>query len=199
MSVTLHSFSRRLFVGSLVLLAACSHDGRELHPPLDSQNETIAVTTTIGEVVEPTSAFAVVAPWEDGAEIDPRYTCAMGISPRIQFDNVASDVKMLALSIVDETANGFVHWVVANIDPAKPLIEEGSIPIGAIESTNSAGTIGFNPPCPRAGESHTYRLTAYGLSQQLELDNGVAAETLVQAIELAALDTQSSRFIVTSP
>jgi hypothetical protein len=41
-------------------------------------------------------------------------------------------------------------------------------------------------------------LTGYGLSQQLELENGVDSATLIQAIELAALDTQSSSFIVTS-
>jgi hypothetical protein len=41
-------------------------------------------------------------------------------------------------------------------------------------------------------------LTGYGLSQQLELENGVDSATLIQAIELAALDTHSSSFTVTS-
>ncbi len=104
----------------------------------------------------------------------------------------------LALSIVDETANNAVQWIVANIQPTQTDVAEGAVPTGAIEATNALGTIGFGAPCPPAGETHTYRLTGYGLSQQVELENGVDSATLLQAIELAALDTQSSSFIVTS-
>jgi Raf kinase inhibitor-like YbhB/YbcL family protein len=182
----------------VTLFSACSRDGREMQEPSADQQESIAVTTTAGAVMTPVGGFALTPPWAEGAQLDARFTCTAGISPSLTFQNVASDVVTLALSIVDETANNSVQWVVANIQPTETALTEGSVPTGAIEATNSLGTIGFGAPCPPAGETHTYRLTGYGLSQQLELENGVDSATLIQAIELAALDTQSSSFIVTS-
>ena len=182
----------------LALLGACSSDGREMQEPSANQQESIAVTTTAGAVMTPVGGFALTPPWAEGAQLDARFTCAAGISPSLTFVNVASDIVTLALSIVDETTNNSVQWIVANIQPTQTAVAEGQVPIGSIEATNALGTIGFGAPCPPAGETHTYRLTGYGLSQQLDLENGVDSATLIQAIELAALDTQSSSFIVTS-
>jgi hypothetical protein len=180
------------------LLSACSRDGRDMQEPSSDQQESIAVTTTAGAEITPVGGFALTPTWAEGAQLDARFTCAAGISPGLTFQNVASDIVTLALSIVDETANNSVQWIVANIEPTETVVAEGSVPTGAIEAINSLGTIGFGAPCPPAGETHTYRLTGYGLSQQLDLENGVDSATLIQAIELAALDTQSSSFIVTS-
>ena len=182
----------------VILLSACSRDGREMQEPSADQQESIAVTTTAGAVMTPVGGFALTPPWAEGAQLDARFTCTAGISPSLTFQNVASDVVTLALSIVDETANNSVQWIVANIQPTETVVAEGQVPVGSIEATNALGTIGFSAPCPPAGETHTYRLTGYGLSQQLDLGNGVDSATLIQAIELAALDTQSSSFIVTS-
>ena len=182
----------------VTLLGACSRDGREMQEPSANQQESIAVTTTAGAVMTPVGGFALTPPWAEGAQLDARFTCAAGISPSLTFVNVASDIVTLALSIVDETTNNSVQWIVANIQPTQTALTEDSVPSGAIEGINALGTIGFGAPCPPAGETHTYRLTGYGLSQQLDLENGVDSATLIQAIELAALDTQSSSFIVTS-
>lgn len=182
----------------IVLLGACSRNEREMRPPTADQQDSIAVTTTIGAAMSPVGEFALTPPWADASEIDARYTCATGISPSLTFVNVASDIVTLALSIVDESANNSVQWVVANIQPTESEFAEGAVPAGAIEAINALGTVGFGAPCPPAGQTHTYRLTGYGLSQQLELENGVDSATLIQAIELAAVDTQSSSFTVTS-
>ena len=194
----LRQFRIVLALTCVTLLSACSRDGREMQEPSADQQESIAVTTTAGAEIAPVGNFALAPQWAEGAQIDARFTCASGISPSLMFQNVAPDVVTLALSIVDETANNAVQWIVANIQPSETVVAEGSVPTGAIEATNSLGTVGFGAPCPPAGETHTYRLTGYGLSQQLELENGVDGATLIQAIELAALDTQSSSFIVTS-
>ena len=187
-----------LALACVTLLGACSRDGRDMQEPSANQQESIAVTTTVGAVMTPVGGFALTPPWAEGAQLDTRFTCANGISPSLTFQNVASDVVTLALSLVDETANNSVQWIMANIELTQTIVAEGAVPTGVIEATNSLGTIGFGAPCTPAGETHTYRLTGYGLSQQLELENGVDSETLMQAIELAALDVQSSSFIVTS-
>jgi len=190
---------RTIFALTIVVsLGACSSNGREMQLPTADQQDSIAVTTTIGALITPVGGFALTPPWAEAAEIDTRFTCTNGISPSLIFVNVALDIVTLALSIVDETANNSVQWVVANIQPTDVVVAEGAVPTGAIESINALGTVGFGAPCPPAGEPHTYRLTGYGLPQQLELENGVDSATLIQAIELAALDTQSSSFIVTS-
>ena len=194
----LRHFRLILALTCVTLFSACSRDGRDLQEPSADQQESIAVTTTAGAEIAPVGSFALTPQWAEGAQIDARFTCASGISPSLTFQNVASDVVTLALSIVDETANNAVQWIVANMQPSETVLAEGSVPTGAIEATNSLGTVGFGAPCPPAGETHTYRLTGFGLSQQLELENGVDGATLIQAIELAALDTQSSSFIVTS-
>ena len=187
-----------LALACVTLLGACSRDGRDMQEPSANQQESIAVTTTVGAVMTPVGGFALTPTWAEGAQLDTRFACANGISPSLTFQNVASDVVTLALSLVDETANNSVQWIMANIELTQTIVAEGAVPTGVIEATNSLGTIGFGAPCPPAGETHTYRLTGYGLSQQLELENGVDSETLMQAIELAALDVQSSSFIVTS-
>jgi len=169
-----------------------------MQPPTADQLESIAVTTTVGAVIAPVDSFALTPPWAEATEIDAQYTCATGISPSLTFVNVASDIVTLALSIVDETADNSVQWIVANIQPTDLVVAQGVVPAGAIEAINALGTVGFGAPCPPAGQTHTYRLTGYGLSQQLDLENGVDSATLIQAIELAALDSQSSSFTVTS-
>ena len=194
----LRRFGTIIALTCVIMLSACSRDGRDMQEPSANQQESIAVTTTAGAVMTPVGGFALTPPWAEGAQLDARFTCAAGISPSLTFQNVATDVVTLALSIVDETANNAVQWIVANIQPTQTDVAEGAVPTGAIEATNALGTIGFGAPCPPAGETHTYRLTGYGLSQQVELENGVDSATLLQAIELAALDTQSSSFIVTS-
>ena len=194
----LRRFGTIIALTCVIMLSACSRDGRDMQEPTANQQESIAVTTTAGAVMTPVGGFALTPPWAEGAQLDARFTCAAGISPSLTFQNVATDVVTLALSIVDETANNAVQWIVANIQPTQTDVAEGAVPTGAIEATNALGTIGFGAPCPPAGETHTYRLTGYGLSQQVELENGVDSATLLQAIELAALDTQSSSFIVTS-
>ena len=194
----LRHFRIILALTCVTLFSACSRDGRDLQEPSADQQESIAVTTTAGAEIAPVGSFALAPQWAEGAQLDARFTCASGISPSLTFQNVAPDVVTLALSIVDETANNAVQWIVANIQPSETVVAEGSVPTGAIEATNSLGSVGYGAPCPPAGETHTYRLTGYGLSQQLELENGVDSATLIQAIELAALDTQSSSFIVTS-
>jgi hypothetical protein len=80
-----------LAVGASLAAAGCQHDGRTLRPPRPDQNQTIstlATSTTLNASVDGGGAFSTVvtvpttivgptvsAPWREGAEIDPRYTC----------------------------------------------------------------------------------------------------------------------------
>ena len=184
-----------MLVALSALVTACSRDGRDMSAPSPDQTQSIAVVTTVAETVG--TGFSITTPWADGGAIDAMFTCTGGsVSPSITFSNIAPDVVSLAVSLVDETAGSAVHWIVANIDVTQPTLSENAIPAGAIQAINVVGTTGYHAPCAPAGETHTFRLTGYGLPQQLDLPDGTDSITLINAIELAALDTVSNTFVV---
>ena len=177
-------------------LVACSRDGREMRPPTADQTQTVAAETTVPAEVG--QAFGIVAPWADGAQADPAYTCLGGaMAPELTFVGVQSDIVTLAVTIVEESS-GVVHWAMANIDVANPVVPAGGQVTGAITATNANGTLGYFAPCPPAGTTSTYRLTGYAVPQQIELPDGVDAATLIEALESAALDVTSGTFVVAS-
>lgn len=179
------------------LVTACSRDGRDMSAPSPDQTQSIAIVTTVAEAVGTGTGFSITTPWADGGAIDAMFTCTGGsVSPSITFSNIAPDVVSLAISLVDETAGSAMHWIVANIDVTQPTLSENAVPAGAIQAINVAGTTGYHAPCAPAGETHTFRLTGYGLPQQLDLPDGTDSITLINAIELAALDTVSNTFVV---
>ena len=80
-----------------------------------------------------------------------------------------------------------------DIQPGTTDIQEGSLPTGAKEAMNSAGTIGYDPPCP-TGHSHWYRFTVYALNRDLSLPNG--APLLKVWTEIASATIGRGRIVV---
>ena len=171
----------------LLVLVACSNDGRTLRPAGPNQTLSIITTTTAtptttgGTPVQPTG-FVVTAPWADGGFIDAQYTCrGNDTSPAISWSGVPADTKELAISLVDLDASDFVHWVVAGLDPASTGIAGGRVPTGAIQAANGFGEAKYNGPCPPDGQ-HTYLLTLYALAGPSNLADGVAGASAIDAL-----------------
>ena len=184
-------------------LGACdTGDGKTLQstvtpttepPPATEPLESVAIDENgvVGETAPTTAddrgpeSFAMVAPWLDGAAIDPLYACdGDNISPAISWYGVPAGTVQLALVVTDDDAviegRPFVHWVVAGVSPDDVSIVEGSVPAGAIEAVNSFGEIGWGGPCPPQGDpAHTYRFTLHALAQQVELANATPADQLM--------------------
>ncbi|MFM2235336.1 MAG: hypothetical protein RL296_995 [Actinomycetota bacterium] len=197
-------FSKKLFGAaailglSTLLLASCSRDGREMKPPTADQTESIAVATTIAESVAPVQEFTIAAPWQDGAPLDVQFTCdGSRLSPSFNLAGFPEGTVTWGLSIVDQTAANAVHWVAANIDPAITQVDAGVVPAGAVQSLNRINKVGYAAPCPKAGEPHTYILTVYALSQQLEVTDGMDAETMLTSLEAGSLGITSTSFTFT--
>ena len=183
---------------SALLLASCSRDGREMKPPTADQTESIAIATTIAESVAPVQEFTVVAPWIEGSEIDSIFTCeGSKLSPSFDIAGLPEGTVTWGLSIVDQTAENAVHWVAANIDPAINRVDAGVVPAGAVQSLNRVNKVGYAAPCPKAGEPHTYILTVYAVSQQLEVTDGMDSETMLTSLEAGSIGITSTIFIVT--
>ena len=183
---------------STLLLASCSRDGREMKPPTADQTETIAIATTIAETVAPVQELTIAVPWEEGASIDALFTCdGSKLSPSFDIAGLPEGTVTWGLSIVDQTAANAVHWVAANIDPAINHVDAGVVPAGAVQSLNRIQKVGYAAPCPKAGELHTYVLTVYAVSQQLEVSDGMDAETMLTSLEAGSLGITSSTFTLT--
>ena len=84
-------------------------------------------------------------------------------------------------------------WAMANIDVTTPIVEEGTIPAGAIVGRLKDGTEGYRAPCPT--DTHTFQLIGYAVPQQVELETGADAQSIVDTLEAAALDVVTSSFV----
>ena len=196
-------------VAGVALLAGCdTGDGKDLkdfdpadYPsPVPTTIEDVDEFDELGDVTAPTldpvsEAFTVIAPWPDGATIDEENTCdGENVSPAVSWGAVPAGTVEIAVALVDDSAvsNGqpFVHWVVAGLDPAEIALAAGDVPPGAPQALNFFGDIGYGGPCPPPGdEPHEYRLTAFALTQQLEVDDGAPAERFLELISATAFSS----------
>ena len=183
---------------SALLLASCSRDGREMKPPTADQTETIAIATTIAESITSVQELTIAAPWQDGEQIDAQFTCdGSKLSPSFDIAGLPDGTVTWGLSIVDQMALDAAHWVAANIDPVINHVDAGVVPAGAVQSLNRLQKVGYAAPCPKAGEPHTYVLTVYAVSQQLEVSDGMDAESMLTSLEAGSLGITSITFTVT--
>lgn len=105
--------------------------------------------------------------------IPSKYTCdGNDILPPLSFSDVPQNAKSLTLIVDDPDApvGIWVHWVVYNIPVGTRGIPEGSVPLGAVQGENSAGTQDFHGPCPPSG-THRYFFKLYALDTTLNLEN----------------------------
>lgn len=164
---------RWLLVVSLAGLAACSSGGGEPRAER-SLPERIAVSSP---------AFAA------GAAIPQRFTCqAENISPPLGWSGVPAGTMEVALVVDDPDAprGTYVHWIVVGLDPAGAELAEGTLPAGARQLTNSAGTAAYTGPCPPGGPPHHYRFTVYALQRTIDVAGDASPESAIEAIEAAA-------------
>jgi Raf kinase inhibitor-like YbhB/YbcL family protein len=182
---------------STMLFASCSRDGREMQLPTADQTESIAVATSTAEQVVEPAQLTITAPWIDGEAVDPIFTCEGDrLSPSFTISGLPNGTISWGFSLVDFTAEDALHWGVANVSPEITSVEAGVVPFGATQSLNRIAKVGYAAPCPKAGELHTYILTVYALSQQLELIEGVDAATMLTSLEAGALAVAATTFTV---
>lgn len=195
-----------------LLATGCSHDGREMREPNESQfpATTVRTETTVGPMVTGDlpgstdalgtdeelegggSGFVLTGPWPRGGPIPERHTCdGEDLAPTLRWFGVPDGTVALAILVTDLDANGFVHWVIGNLDADRTVLPEDVVPPGAVQATNSAGTLGWTGPCPPEGESHRYSFRLHALDQQIELPDGAPAAEFVALLDATTLATAS--------
>ena len=135
-----------------------------------------------------TGALAVTSEaFTEGATIPPDFTCGgAGKAPPLTIKS--DETALLALVVDDPDAPGgtYVHWVVFDLPSTTTVLTADALPIGARQGANSAGGVGWTPPCPPSG-THHYRFTLYALKAPLGLRIGVPAAEAQQAIAAASV------------
>jgi Raf kinase inhibitor-like YbhB/YbcL family protein len=161
-----------IVVALVVGVAACGTTGRAMQKPEEGATappRRADVTTTAGSgfnTLVPSELFTLTSPaFSPNGPIPAEYSCDdVGNAPPFAWGNVPAGTVELVLLVSDPEANGFIHWMVAGIDPTTTGLGPRVAPVGSVELKNSSGTVGYAPMCPPAGTSHTYEFTLYALT-----------------------------------
>lgn len=197
-----------LFVMSMstAVLTACNDDGRTLRPAAPDQTASVSTSstsappsieelddgtnggndaTTLAPVI--TDGLAAVdvelqAPWVEGGVVPVDQTCdGANESPAVSWTDVPEGTVEIAITVVDAT-DGSVHWLVAGISSDTLGLEAGMIPLGAVEALNAQGTIGYDGPCPAAGELSTVTLAVHFLDAPSGVADGDPGAAALDAV-----------------
>lgn len=188
----------RVALPAIALVAVscgATDDGRTLRPPTPDQTTTTVASTTPGvdagsagdeETTAPTEPLRLSSPaFDEGGVIPADHTCrGSDVSPPLRWTGVPAGTVELAVIVRDIDADGFVHWVVAGIDPTTGGLAEGTLPPGAVEATNDFGRAGWSGPCPPQG-THYYDVRVYALSEPSGITAGQAGADATGRIEAA--------------
>jgi Raf kinase inhibitor-like YbhB/YbcL family protein len=128
--------------------------------------------------------------FKEGSVIPARYTCdGLDFSPPLSWSSVPDGTQSLTLIADDPDAprGAFVHWVIYNLPPDTRRLPEDvpnqqTLPSGALQGINGAGSIGYTGPCPPSG-THRYFFKVYALDTELDLGVGATKEEVVRAME----------------
>jgi len=124
----------------------------------------------------------VHAPFREGATIPTRFTCSgAGDAPRLFAEPMPRGTRELVLVVTDPDAPGgtYVHWTAFGIQPTV-----GAIPGGAAQGHNSAGHVGWTPPCPPKGDRpHRYVFSVYALAKPSGLKSGADPGDVIAALD----------------
>jgi Raf kinase inhibitor-like YbhB/YbcL family protein len=141
-------------------------------------------------------ALSLTSPaFQNGGEIPSTHTCeGKDVSPPLAWSGTPPGTRSLALIVDDPDAPDpkapkmtWVHWVIYNLPPDTRRLPQDvpnrqTLPSGAVQGVNGAGTVGYMGPCPPSG-THRYVFRVYALDTQLDLGGSATKEDLVSAME----------------
>jgi Raf kinase inhibitor-like YbhB/YbcL family protein len=109
-------------------------------------------------------------------------------TPPLAWFGAPAGTQSYALVVDDSSApiTPYIYWIVFDISPTTTDIQQGHLPPQAKQAMNSAGTVGYDPPCPR-GSPHSYRFTVYALNKLLNLPAGAPLQQAWTEIAAATI------------
>jgi Raf kinase inhibitor-like YbhB/YbcL family protein len=117
-------------------------------------------------------------------------------SPPLAWFRPPAKTRSYVLLVDDIDADGFVHWLVANIPPEVTSFETDAshvaMPDGVVEYPNSYGGLGWGGPCPY-GERHRYRFRMFALNVP---EVNISMPTDVASIRAADVQAQLDPYTI---
>lgn len=139
--------------------------------------------------------------FSDGGRLPDRYTCqGAGLSPPLRWSGLPASAAASAVIITDPDAPGgsYTHWVVFDLPPQVHELASASIPPQARQAGNSAGTVGYTPPCPPSG-THHYHFTVVGLRDRIALPDAAPRDQAIRQIRAETVARGTLVATVTHP
>ena len=110
--------------------------------------------------------------FREGGPIPAAFTCTGGgRRPALSWTGASAPAWAIVVDDPDAPSGDFYHWVVVDLPAATTSVGD-TVPAGARELKNSAGSTGWTAPCPPSG-THHYRFTVYAL----KAPTGLSADT----------------------
>jgi Raf kinase inhibitor-like YbhB/YbcL family protein len=182
---------RRLSFLAVALLAFVSCSGDDGGESSTDTTATESSAPADGTDTDMDTDLELTSPaFGDGEAIPPDHAACVGgtegpdMSPPLAWDGVPDEADQLAVTLVDPDADGFVHWVIAGIDPSSDGLAAEEVPAGAVEALNDTGAADYFGPCPP--EAHTYVFTLHVLDEDPGVDGSTPRVDAVAAVEAAS-------------
>jgi len=126
-----------------------------------------------------------------GATIPQQYTCkGADESPALEWSGSPAKAATFAMIMddPDAPAGTWVHWVLWNVPAAAHSLAQGvpkreQLDDGSVQGQNSFKKVGYNGPCPPAGQTHRYFFRLYALDAKLSLAAGASRDQLDAAMK----------------
>ncbi len=147
----------------------------------------LVIVTTQHPTTGQVSTLYLESPAFSAQEMIPRkYTCdGQDINPPLAIRNIPEKTRSLALIVDDPDApmGLFTHWILWNIPPNTMMIQENTVPKGAIEGHNSFNQNHYGGPCPPGRGTHHYQFRLFALDSTLAIPAGSSRQALLKAME----------------
>jgi Raf kinase inhibitor-like YbhB/YbcL family protein len=139
----------------------------------------------------PTSITVTSSDFTDGGSLPQSATCAGGGAfPALTWQHLPGGTAAVAVIVYDLDGphrSIYVHRIITDLTPAARGLPSASTPVGAVEYTNSAGTVGWTPPCPAKGSGvHHYVFWVLALDRLTRVPPSAQTETAIGTITEAA-------------
>jgi phosphatidylethanolamine-binding protein (PEBP) family uncharacterized protein len=191
-----------VLAGVLLGSAACGSSGRDLRDVPPGITAPPRTESAVGQ--PPSTGFGSIG---TGSAVDglltlsspafgpggamPEENLCGGESPALGWVNVPPSALELALVAREPGDDGPLIWVVSGISPSTSGVGADVLPPGAV-AHDLDGVLGWDGPCPPAGETATVELTLYALPQPLGLPPEATGREVADALADRAASSQAT-------
>lgn len=192
MSLSVSRFVALFGVLGIVVAGCSTDDGRQMQEPVGG-TATIGTLAPVQDITD--NPWNLTAPWENGAEINIKYTCdGNEISPPLVWGTGPEMTRAYGIVLTPLDEPDRVLWALANIAVATRNLVEATSPEGAVVGVNDSGALGYQAPCPEPGLTQQFDITVFAQEFPIEIAPNSPAKQIRDALQEEALDFVSTQF-----